>query len=199
VMQLLTLSNWGYLSDHLGNRIVLVTTAFVIPVLPMLWIFSDNFWYLLAVQGAAGLAWGGFSLSASNYLYDLRPAGGELATFAAVQAILTGTAIFTGALIGGMMAVDLPLNFDFGGIGISFESTLYGVFAISAMLRLGVALWFTPHVAEIRLSNDATVNEVIYRFARFNPVSGVVIDIIGAVRRKSDRMNNLDREPPKPP
>ena len=40
-----------------------------------------------------------------------------------------------------------------------------------------------PHVVEIRLSRKATVNEMIYRFARFNPITGVMMDIIGAVRR----------------
>lgn len=184
VMQLLTLNSWGYISDHLGNRIVLVTTAFIIPILPMLWVFSDNFWYLLAVQGLAGLAWGGFTLSSSNYLYDLRPAGTELATFAAMQAVIGGLAVFSGAMLGGLLAMRLPAQIELGGISIGFAETLYGVFAISALLRLTVALWFTPHVAEIRLSPNATVNQVIYRLARFNPVTGVVMDMIGAVRRR---------------
>ncbi len=200
VMQLLTLTSWGHISDHLGNRVVLVATAFVIPILPALWIFSGNFWYLLAVQGVAGLAWGGFSLSSSNYLYDLRPAGSELATYAAVQAIVSGTAIFTGALLGGLMATHLPLTIDVGGAGIQFESTLYGVFAISAGLRLAVALWFTPHVVEIRLGRTATFNEMIYRFARFNPITGVVMDITGAVRRQpGDRNGTANGGPERSP
>ncbi|MGE0485256.1 MAG: MFS transporter [Gammaproteobacteria bacterium] len=184
VMQLLTLNSWGYISDHLGNRIVLVTTAFIIPTLPLLWIFSDNFWYLLAIQGLAGLAWGGFTLSSSNYLFDLRPAGSELALFSALQAIASGLAIFSGAMIGGLLAAHLPATIDLGGAAITFAKPLYGVFACSALLRLAIALWFTPRVAEIRLSNNATVNQVMYRLARFNPVTGVVMDVLGAVRRR---------------
>lgn len=184
VVQLLTLTSWGYIADHLGNRIVLVTTAFLIPTLPMLWIFSDNFWYLLAVQGVAGLAWGGFNLSSTNYLFDLRPPGSELAIFSAVLAVTSGIAVFTGAMIGGAVAANLPEELVLGGARISFANSLYGVFALSAMLRLAVALWFTPRVAEIRLSEHATVDQVIYRLARFNPVTGMVMDIIGAVRRR---------------
>jgi len=184
VLQLLTLNSWGTISDHLGNRIVLVATSLVIPTLPLLWVFSDNFWYLLAVQGLAGLAWGGFTLSSSNYLYDLRPPGSELATFAAVQAVIGGGAVFGGAMLGGALAANLPATLDLGGMRVSFEQTLYGVFLISTLLRLAVALWFTPHVAEIRLSQNATVNQVIYRLARFNPVTGVVMDMIGAVRKR---------------
>lgn len=184
VLQLVTLNSWGYISDHLGNRIVLVTTAFLIPILPMLWVFSDNFWYLLAVQGVAGLAWGGFTLSSSNYLYDLRPAGSELASFAAVQAVIGGMAVFCGAVLGGALATHMPSTIELGGMSIGFDETLYGVFALSALLRLAVALWFTPLVVEIRLSPDATFNQVIYRLARFNAVTGVVMDMIGAVRRR---------------
>ncbi|MCB1746650.1 MAG: MFS transporter [Gammaproteobacteria bacterium] len=184
VMQLLTLNSWGYISDHLGNRIVLVTTAFIIPTLPLLWIFSDNFWYLLAVQGLAGLAWGGFTLSSGNYLFDLRPAGSELALFSSLQAIASGLSIFSGAMIGGLLAAHLPATLDLGGAAVTFAKPLYGVFACSALLRLAIALWFTPRVAEIRLSNNATVNQVIYRLARFNPVTGVVMDVLGAVRRR---------------
>src|SRR5680860_89256 len=73
VMQILTLNTWGRISDLFGNRLVLAVTGWMIPVVPALWVVSTNFWYLLAVQAVGGLAWAGFSLSAGNFLYDLRP------------------------------------------------------------------------------------------------------------------------------
>ena len=173
-MQVLTLNSWGYIADYLGNRIVLITTAFIVPLLPLLWIFSNDYWYLLLVQGLAGIAWGGFTLSSSNYLYDLRPAGSELAMFSAVQ----------GVMLGGLLAVKMPLVIDLGNVSFTFANSLYGVFALSFLLRFGVALWFTPRVAEIRLSPGATVNQVIYRLARFNPVTGMVMDFVGVVRKR---------------
>lgn len=184
LMQLVTLTSWGYVTDHLGNRIVLVTTAFLIPTLPLLWIFSGDFWYLVGVQALAGLAWGGFTLSSGNYLYDLRPSGADLARFAALQSVISGIAIFSGALLGGALVARLPTVIELGGISVHLSSSLYGVFAISAALRFAVALWFTPRVVEMRLSPDATVNQVIVRLARFNPVTGAVIDFVGSVRRR---------------
>jgi MFS family permease len=166
------------------SRIIMVSTAFLIPLLPLLWIVSDNFWYLFAVQSLAGLAWGGFTLSATNYLYDLRPAGSELAGFAAVQAVASGFAIFCGAVFGGFLADGLPTVINLTGVSITFTNTLYGVFAISAGLRLCIALWFAPRLVEIRLSADATVNQLIYRLARFNPITGTVMDILGSVSRR---------------
>jgi hypothetical protein len=116
----------------------------------------------------------------------LRPAGSELAIFAAVLAVTSGLAVFAGAMLGGVVAANLPETLALGGVEITFTNSLYGIFALSSLLRFGVALWFTPRVAEIRLSDSATVNQVIYRLARFNPVTGVVMDFIGAVRRRGD-------------
>ena len=87
-------------------------------------------------------------------------------------------------MLGGLVVSSLPQTLELGGMSISFTHSLYGVFALSSIMRFAVALWFTPRVAEIRLSESATVNQVIYRLARFNPVTGIVMDIIGAVRRR---------------
>ena len=114
----------------------------------------------------------------------LRPPGSELAIFSAVHAVTSGLAIFAGATLGGVLAAHLPANINLGGMEISFAKPLYGVFACSALLRLSVVLWFAPRVAEIRLSSSATINEVMIRMARINPVTGVVMDIIGAVRKR---------------
>lgn len=52
-------------------------------------------------------------------------------------------------------------------------------------VRGGRKSWSVPEFpTEIRLSNNATVNQAIYRMARFNPVTGVVMDVLGAVRRR---------------
>ncbi|MGD8672424.1 MAG: hypothetical protein PVH86_03850, partial [Thiogranum sp.] len=74
LVQFLTLNTWGRISDVFGNRLILVTAGSVIPALPLLWLVSANFWYLLGVQVVSGFAWAGFSLSAGNFLYDLVPA-----------------------------------------------------------------------------------------------------------------------------
>jgi MFS family permease len=76
----------------------------MLPVVPVLWLFSDNFWYLLAVQAVGGLVWAGFSLSTGNFLYDLRP-GPRLARDMAVHNVLASIGVFIGAVLG---AISLP-------------------------------------------------------------------------------------------
>ncbi|WP_455217734.1 MFS transporter, partial [Kaarinaea lacus] len=68
--QFLTLNTWGRISDIFGNRLVLVISGSLIPVLPVLWTLSTEHWYLMMLQGLGGLFWAGFSLSAGNFIYD---------------------------------------------------------------------------------------------------------------------------------
>jgi MFS family permease len=187
LIQFLTLNAWGHISDHLGNRMIMMTTSLLIPLLPALWMVSDGFWYLLGVQVVAGIAWGGFSLSTGNYLYDLRPRGSEFATYAALHAIASSCAVFVGAAFGGMIAARAPTEIHFGEYRFAWSHAMYGVFAVSALLRAIVAAWFLPQVAEIRVTRAASMRELIFRFARFNPISGVVIDLVAASRRRPRR------------
>src|SRR5687768_7960594 len=101
--QFITLSFWGRMSDRFGNRLVMVITSCIIPTLPLWWLVSPNFYYLLWVQALSGFAWSGFSLSTSNYLYDIRPHRTHFAAYAAVQSAIGATLVFAGALFGGYL------------------------------------------------------------------------------------------------
>ncbi|HEY6131172.1 MAG TPA: MFS transporter, partial [Halioglobus sp.] len=69
VTQFLLLGFWGRFSDRHGNRPVILLTGGVLPVLPLLWLVSPDFYYLLLVQIVSGAAWSGFTLSTANFLY----------------------------------------------------------------------------------------------------------------------------------
>jgi hypothetical protein len=62
VMQILALTTVERISGSFGNHLLLVETGRMVPILPALWLFSDNFWYLLVVVPAlGGLTWTGVS------------------------------------------------------------------------------------------------------------------------------------------
>lgn len=181
VMQLLTLNTWGQIGDRLGNRVMLVTTGWLVAVLPALWLVSDNFWYLMGIQLLSGLGWGGFNLSAGNYLYDLRP-GRPLAAYMAVHNVLTSAAVFVGAACGGYLAVHLPTEVTLGGQAFAWDHALFGVFAISTAARLAVVTALLTPLAEVRLCAQASTRTLIFRMARLNTVTGMVMDIVGVIR-----------------
>jgi MFS family permease len=184
-VQFLTLSRWGRLSDLFGNRLILVTTGLIIPLLPSLWLVSTSYAYLLAVQALSGLAWAGFTLSATNSVYDLTPRN-HRATLMAVHNVLGATGVFLGAALGGWLGTVLPREIDLFGVQGSWLTPLYGVFLISTLARLTVAAVFLPRLKEARKVRRMTRTGLIFRVTRVHPVSGMVFEIVGRFRRNDD-------------
>ena len=148
LVQFFTLRYWGLLSDHYGNRLLLTSTALLLPVVPFLWLWSDNFWYLLLLQAFGGWIWCGVALALTNLVYDLTPQRYRT-SFMAMHGVLANIGICTGVIAGGALAANVPaftaafdINYD--------ASPLLVVFAFSAVLRLLVALWLVPAIQEVR-------------------------------------------------
>jgi len=185
-VQFLTLNRWGRLSDLFGNRLILVTTGLFVPLLPCLWLVSTNYFYLLAVQALSGLTWAGFTLSATNSVYDLTPRN-RRATLMAVHNVLAATGVFLGAVIGGWLGSQLPREADLLGESWSWLTPLYGVFVLSTLARLTVAAAFLPRLKEVRKVRRMTRSGLIFRATRLNPLSGLVFEIVGRLRRSDER------------
>jgi hypothetical protein len=197
VTQFLTLSFWGRFTDRFGNRLVMRFCCLTIPVIPLLWLVSADFYYLLLVQMVSGLVWSGFTLSTANYLYDIRPGKSDFAVYAATQSALGASMVFVGALAGGYIAAgssQLVLAWQWlSGIG----SSLFIVFCVSSALRAVIAFWFWARAVEPRLRRRPRFLQVIYRVSRFNAISGVTLDWLSVTRRnRSDAVpgNPSDNE-----
>ncbi len=178
LVQFLTLNRWGRISDIFGNRRILSTTGMLLPLMPLLWMVSPRFGYLLVVQALSGLAWAGFTLSASNFLYDLI-AREKRVTYLAIHNILASTGIFLGALIGGYLAITLPARVDVAGFTWAWLSPLLGVFAVSALARTVVLLLLLPRIREVRRVRPISFSNVIFRVTRVNALAGLMFDIVG--------------------
>ncbi len=183
--QLLTLNRWGRISDIFGNRRILAVTGTIIPLLPLLWIFSSNFWYLLVVQVISGMAWAGFTLSASNFLYDLI-AREKRATYLAIHSLLANVGIFCGAVLGGYLGTILPTEIELFSVRFSWASQLLGVFVISTLVRTLIVLLLVPRIREVRNVRPISVGNLIFRVTRVNALAGLVFEILGA-RNKAPR------------
>ena len=186
VMQILTLNTWGRISDLFDNRLVLAVTGWMIPVVPALWMVSTNFWYLLGVQAFGGLAWAGFSLSAGNFLYDLRP-GPRLARDMAVHNILAAIGTFVGALLGGYLATHLPGDgIVVAGVSLHWEFALLAVFAVSAVARLVVMAIFMPRLKEVRQVPEVSISSLVFQVTRVHALSGLMFEIVAPRDKPAD-------------
>jgi len=175
-VQFVALPVWGRFSDRYGNRLVMLITSFLLPLLPLLWIFSPNFFYLLLVQMLSGFAWSGFSLSTANYLYDIRPHRSDFATYAAVQSACGAALVFIGAIAGGYLAASAEQVAALLPSGLAPSNPLFVVFITSGILRAAITVWFVPRAVEPRIRQRPQLLDVIFRVARFNAISGLVLD-----------------------
>ncbi|MEY3666517.1 MAG: hypothetical protein RL572_57 [Pseudomonadota bacterium] len=196
--QFLTLSFWGRFSDRFGNRLVMLFSSIVIPVVPLLWLFSPDHWYLIGVQMVSGFVWSGYSLSTANYLYDIRPHKSDFAVYAAMQSALSAVAVFGGALLGGLIATAAPHIAEAVPFLSAMRSPLFIVFVASFLLRVAVSVWFIPRAAEPRVRRRPKVLQVIYRVTRFSAISGIALDWLSVTRRGADKRSEAvdDSEEP---
>ncbi len=184
LVQFLALNRWGRISDIFGNRLILVVTGFLIPCLPLLWLFSSFYFYILLLQAFSGLIWAGFTLSAGNYLYDLVEPG-KRTLYLAAHNVLTGLAVFAGAMVGAYLSSHLPQETVISGHSIAWGSVFMGVFLASGLVRFGVALVFLPRLREWRAVKSLGVGELFFRVSRFHPLSGLVFDTIVGRRKRA--------------
>lgn len=184
LVQFVMLRYWGRIADRLGNRYVMALGATLIPFLPVFWLFSDWFWYLIGVQVISGVAWSGFTLATSNYLYDLKPQDSEFAGYAALQSAIGASAVFVGAITGGYLISWVPEALVIGDWRWPIERPIWVIFVISAVLRGAVALWYLPKAPELRVKQRGRVRDLFFRVSRFTPISGVMFDVITGRRRR---------------
>ncbi len=151
--QFLALGWWGRMGDRHGNRTVLVAVSRVLTVLPCLWLLTDRFWLLMAIQMFAGIAWSGYSNAALNFLFDAVPSARRPRTVAYYNVII-GVFALAGGLIGGWLATHLPAAFTLGPMRIELRSALPLVFLISGVSRAVAAAALLPRIREVRAATE---------------------------------------------
>ncbi len=140
VTTLLTINIWGRHADRVGNLKVIRLASFFIPIIPILWLFSHEVYYLVLIQIFAGFFWAGFNLSVSNFILDAVMPEKRTRCIAYFN-VINGTAICTGALLGGLLANILP--FIFG-------HRLLALFLLSGVMRGICVMVFLPMIKEVR-------------------------------------------------
>ena len=177
-VQFLMLTTWGRVADIYGNRLILIVTSISLPIVPAIWLLSDNFWALILFQALSGLSWSGFTLSAGNLLYELVPQT-RRAAYVAFHNVGTAAGVFGGAMLGSLLEVVLPpRGVLFGNSGVL--SSLIYIFVISGIARAIVAAFLARRVRELRKPRRAlSAPALVLRVTGLNAMVGVIYDFIG--------------------
>ena len=139
--RLLSMPKWGKFLDRYGTLKTLKIGGFLIPFVPLLWLWSSNPIYLFAIEIFDGLAWAAFDLSSFNFVYDVVTRQRREIAFAYFNA-LNGLGTFIGASVGGLLATHFPFK-------IGFHPILF-LFLISGILRFILSAFMLPHLREVR-------------------------------------------------
>jgi MFS family permease len=131
---------WGRRADKAWNVRIIRVTSFLLPLVPVFWIFSPNIYFLIFAQVFSGFAWAGFNLTSGNFVYDCTEQDSRTNYIAFFNA-LTGLGNCLGALAGGYLAGYLPAIFG---------NQLRTLFVLSGVLRLAVVLMLLRLILEVR-------------------------------------------------
>ena len=178
LVQFLMLTTWGRVADIYGNRLILIVTSISLPIVPAIWLLSDNFWALVVFQALSGLSWSGFTLSAGNLLYELVPQT-RRAAYVAFHNVGTAAGVFGGAMLGSLLQVVLPPRAVLFGASGVVSSLLY-IFVISGLARAIVAALLARRVRELRKPRRAlSAPALVLRVTGLNAMVGIIYDFIG--------------------
>jgi MFS family permease len=191
LMQFVALNLWGRLSDVFGNLRVVQITSIVFPTLPVLWVVFPNFWAILVFQLIGGVAWAGFSLAAGNFLYDVVPPQ-KRAAYSAVHQTISNTAVFGGALLGGLLATAAPHELHLAGHTAVFASGLWLALCASSVARAVVIAVFLPGLRETRLVRPISPAALAIRVMRANILAEWLFELLPGRRRAEE--SEPDRE-----
>ena len=173
---------WGYLNDKKGSKFVISVTGFLIPLVPFLWLFGKNFYYLLFLQIFSGVVWGGFNLAVGNFLFDATEQKTRTRQISYFN-LFNGTAVFLGAISGGLL--------------LQHMSSVKTLFFISSVLRLFIAVIFIIQLKEMRLIEMPIGKSFMHYSIYIKPKRlGILNDMyypVDRLKKEKKHNNNLEK------
>lgn len=146
---ILSMPVWGKYIDEYGNRKIMALTAFCIPLIPLLWMLSKDFMYLIIVELFSGFVWAGFNLSTFNFVFYSTSSEKRSIAYSYYN-ILLGVSIFLGTMTGGLLIEKIKL----------FNIPIFNVFIISTILRFLSAYFFVSKIKEPVKKKDISYSKL---------------------------------------
>ena len=140
---------------------MLTFTGLLVAFLPMLYLISTTWLFLVLVNFFGGVVWAGLSLGLSNYVFDaVRPA--DRAKAVAVSSTVNAIGWAMGTLIGSWLIATVPGDLQLGSLRIDPISNLPFIFFISGSLRLVISLTLLRTFHEPRRVEDQLAAGIIH-------------------------------------
>lgn len=185
--QFLVIQWWGRLGDRYGNRLVVLCSSYLLPLVPLPWIFTTNYYALLAGQILSGISWSGYTIATQNFTMDA-VSSYKRARVTSYMTILNGASTWLGGMvIGAVIANRLPASISLAGFQITFLSSLPFLFILSSMLRAMSALLLTFRFREVRPVENIAAQMSVLRMPGGRAVAGFLSASAGIWAEKKER------------
>jgi hypothetical protein len=165
---------WGVQADDVGNIAVVKLTSLFMPIIPLIWLLSNNVFYLIGVQVLSGFLWSGYMISSSNFVFDAVP-GAKRACSISYFNVVNGAAICAGALIGGFLIDFIPIHSPLPGIP--------AVFVMSSAMRFLFRLLMSRGIKEVRTSRSIPAIYLFSYVGGIRPLLGFTRGVNRIMRR----------------
>jgi MFS family permease len=175
IVKVLSLPVWGRTVDRFGARRVMSLAGYLMPPVPVLWLFSDNVSWLIAVQIYSGFIWGGFEIATVSFIFDITTPQ-KRATGVAYYNMINGAALIIGALFGSLIV----------RLDLFFSSPYLLAFLASGLLRLGASLIFLPRLSEVRTVEEIAYPRLFLKVVFSVPTISLLYELIPFQRRELD-------------
>lgn len=128
--RIVSLTIWGKIVDNSGAIRLLKIISFVIPVIPVLWLFSSNLYFLGMIQMISGFSWAAFDLCNQTHICSASPESKRLYYIVYQRCVIT-IASAIGPLLGAyLLNRIIPV----------FGSPILSIFLLSGALRFLVVI-----------------------------------------------------------
>jgi len=169
---IVSLGLWGKIIDRVGSILPIRLCAFMVAMVPLLWVIYENYRVLFLAQILVGISWGGYNLSAFTfYLSAVKPR--ERVSNIAYYNAFNFFGVFAGATLGGWLAPHLPQLMKFH---------LQTVFLVSAILRLAPALMYHK-IKEQPYIGKLNALERMFFYPQFTMRNGITRSIMRHLKR----------------
>ncbi|MCX6003626.1 MAG: MFS transporter [Chloroflexi bacterium] len=152
IARIISLAFWGKQVDKVGSLKILRLVSYLIPISPILWLLSGNFFYLCVAQIFAGTLWAAFDLCCQTFLFKSTQPEHRL-RYIVYYRSLTTLSVALGALVSALLLNNM--------IAIR-GSQILGMVLLSGVMRLVVSRVMLPKLKPGGIP-DAIVHEELAR------------------------------------
>lgn len=172
--QFITLPAWGQFGDRFGNKALLKFTGLIVAILPMLYLLSTAWAFLVVVNFFGGVVWAGLGLGLNNYVFDaVHPADRAKAVAFSTTVNAIGWAL--GTLLGIWLISAVPASLQLGTVALHPISNLPFLFFLSGLLRLIVSVTLLRTFQEPRTVEPGTHHRLLWELPLLKPLRQLLL------------------------